>query len=409
MTARQKINQPRRADILPDGYSGNNIPADFNEVPPVGIADVDFAIFNTFDKVIGFQVEQNSQLTKIPVVFAGGERFARVKNIQRNKPIRDRNGAIILPIISIKRTAIDVETNFMGGRGLGQSTGDLAIKKRLSDKDPAYQSIVNKALLQNQDNVATPNHFLDAANQQGSKPGTFATRRPQYQTLRRHATGEILPSDLGNNIFEVITIPFPQFFTATYEVVFWAQYIKHMNEMIEKLLNVPLFQVNSLRIDTNKGYWFVAYIEDSIPSGDNFEDYTEQERIIRHTFTIKVPAYMVAPRNPGDLNPFRRYLSAPQISFELEDGDWIEPQTESPIGSGNIDKFILNDVQELDKSGNPVLQSEGIKTRLAQKIIRDPFTGKERITFVQVIDRNKRTGETVANSQLIHRIDDIFL
>ena len=43
--------------------------------------------------------------SKVPVVFAAGERFALTR---RKSPIRDKNNALILPIVSIMRTGMDI-------------------------------------------------------------------------------------------------------------------------------------------------------------------------------------------------------------------------------------------------------------------------------------------------------------
>ena len=37
-------------------------------------------------------------------------------------------------------------------------------------------------------------------------------------------------------MFEVIEIPYPEFVAVTYDVVFWTQYMKQSNQMIETLL-----------------------------------------------------------------------------------------------------------------------------------------------------------------------------
>ena len=55
------------------GYEGTNVPEDFF-IPPCGIEDVDRAIFNLFDKKLKLEVQVNEKTTKVPVVFAAGER-----------------------------------------------------------------------------------------------------------------------------------------------------------------------------------------------------------------------------------------------------------------------------------------------------------------------------------------------
>ena len=107
MTTRQSINDPSKnptskQERLPSGLEGQNIPDDFY-LPPCGLEDIDKALFDLFDKEIQFSISQKSESRKVPVVFATGERFALIK---RKKPLKDENGALILPLISIRRTSI---------------------------------------------------------------------------------------------------------------------------------------------------------------------------------------------------------------------------------------------------------------------------------------------------------------
>ena len=46
------------------------------DIPSAGIEDVDRAIFKLFNNDMSFEVINDNELIKIPVVFAAGERFA---------------------------------------------------------------------------------------------------------------------------------------------------------------------------------------------------------------------------------------------------------------------------------------------------------------------------------------------
>ena len=62
----------------------------------------------------------------------------------------------------------------------------------------------------------------------------------------------------------------------------------------------------------------------------------------------------------------------------------------------------------MTKSGKPKLDQR-IKTRFAKNIVRDPFTNKEEVRFVQIVSRNKRSGETVGNTQLVKTLEEIVI
>lgn len=393
-----------RAGKLPTGVEGTNVPSDFS-IPPAVIEDVDRAIFNLFEKRLRLEIVANKQTIPVPTVFAGGERVFLAK---RNRPPRDKAGAFILPIVSIRRSGIEQsKPGVIPGRGMGQNTGDLVIRRRLSSRDPQYQSLLNKLRLQNQANVASANNQARPGQQpMGSLPGTVATRRLQPISINT-LTGDLLSPDLGKNIFEIITMPFPHFYTALYEVTIWTQYIQHMNGLLERFMTSYDAQGNQFRLDTDKGYWFVAYVDDDINSDDNFSDYTDDERFVKYKFTIKVPAYLHGKERFGSGVPFRSFLSAPQISFELIGGAIPANQpVGAPVGSGDINKFTLSDVQPLDKRGDAV-EDERQEVDKVPDLIQDPFTGKGQVRYRRILSRNQRKGETVMSKRVAQVFDDI--
>lgn len=385
---------------LPTGYEGQNVPDDFN-IPPVGIEDVDRAMFELFDKQVPLYVTRKGKTEKVPVVFAAGERFA-VR--ARKEPIRDENGQFVLPMMSISRKNISQDKMFMNGRGMGIDTGDLVIKKRLHPNDRRYQNLLNKLGIKNQANVASKENYIDSSNRIGSIPGSVASRREKINK----STDELLANKTGQNIFEIITMPFPEFFTATYEITVWAQFQQHMNQIIERIWANYNPNQKSFKLETPKGYWFVAYFEDEITNEDNTDEFPNEERMIKETFRVNVPAYHIASRNDGDPVPFRSFLSAPQISFGIysSDDEIITDSTDSSNPSGDIDKFTLNDVTLLDKQGKP-------KTgRTAQsykaEVIVDPISGKQSIRYVRIISKNTRIGETVIGAEYIDDVDVVL-
>ena len=151
---------------IDSGYEGV-VPEDFN-IPASNIEETDRALFSLFDKRLSFQVKVKDQATKVPVVFSTGERFALTR---RRQPIRDRNNALILPIISIHRAGIDTSPD-QGGYGTPISFRDqqsYIVRKRLSEKDRDYQKIINKLGIKNQDDVASRSSFAEKRIFPGSR------------------------------------------------------------------------------------------------------------------------------------------------------------------------------------------------------------------------------------------------
>ena len=195
-------------------------------VPSCSIEDVDRALFKLFNEDLPLYYKENNKNSKrVPIIFATGERFAVLR---RKKPLRDKAGALILPLVSILRNG--VTQSAPRGSGTNQM-GEIVIRKRLSPKDPSYQRLVNKERLENQDSRAFSSHYLpnnssDYSDGDGTKPGEIARRRPEGDADPTFQSGKLISNKLGNNIFEIYTMRAPKYFTAKYEVTLWAQYMQ---------------------------------------------------------------------------------------------------------------------------------------------------------------------------------------
>ena len=329
------------SNMLDQGYEGTNIPDDFS-IPSCSIEDVDRAIFNLFNEEIPFFYRIKKDSRRVPVIFATGERFAILR---RRKPLRDKGGTLILPLVSIMRTGIDQVVE--KGTGPGQ-TAPLIIKKRLDKSDAVYQRLVNKAGLQNQDSAASPKHFSNSPNDTRAKAGKIASRRSQPQPTLEVQQGKLLTSQLdGNNIYEVITVPPVKYYNARYEVTLWSQYTQQMNDLLTAMMSAyQNMHQRTFRLETSKGYWFVAYVASGLESNSNFDDFADSERIIRYTFTIDVPAYIVNPSFPGAPNALRSFTTATEIIFDTlqPKGDMIAVN-QAGLPSGDPAKYVLQDLE----------------------------------------------------------------
>lgn len=313
-------------------------------IPSVGIEDVDISLFNLFDKEISFSVNGKEGTQKVPVIFASGEKWALLK---KGKPLRDKTNTLILPLITIVRT--NIEQNIQSditGRGINQQTGELVVKRRLSKNDRDYQNLINKHSIQNQ----------ISAKQ---------TRDISSFVLGDIEEGALLAPDLkSHNIFEIFVLPSPQFFSAKYEITIWTQYTQHMNEIIEQIFSSFLPQGQCWRLETDKGYWFIATIEDgNFSPENNFDDMSKTERMIKTKINVNVPAYCFSSNTPGKPISVKRYISAPSISFEtIENFDSDDTVTEPFLGSDDPTLPLEIKSNRLDQrktgSTNLVLRNE---------------------------------------------------
>lgn len=330
---------------IKSGYD-TNLKSDL-VIPSCGVEDVDVSLFNLFDKEIQPMVggQDSSEVKKVPVIFAAGEKWALLK---RGKPIRDRSNTLILPLITLMRASMSQEMDDITGRGINQQTGEIVVRRRLDKSDREYQNLINKTAILFQKNVGVNPGDPRVDNQllTGRRIGAASET---YNTTQ----GALLTTNIGNNVFETVVVPSPQFYTATYQVTIWTQYTQHMNQIIEKIVSSFLPQGNAWKITTEKGYWFVATKQ----SGDftietNFEDMSTAERFIKCTFEIKVPAYFWASNAPGAPVPVKKYISSPIIQFTTSTTGTPDP---SPTDVEEFyDNFTIgNDDPSLPLSDKP--------------------------------------------------------
>jgi hypothetical protein len=340
MTTRETLEANSQGNIP---QAGENAPGNVLEVPSCTIEDIDRAVFNLFNRDLPLFHTIKNSTSRVPVIFAGGERFAL---IARKKPLRDKNNALILPVVSIMRNSVIAENE------MGMASNQVVphtIKKSLSRKDPRYQRIINKLGLNNSDDMPSTSAFLEGDKTQpltGAQPGRVASRQTASQVPLGVRRGNLLSPKIDNNIVEVLEIPPVQFVTATYDVTIWTQYVQQMNNLTMAIMtNMQSYSGRTFRLETPKGYTFVAYLESGFEPGNNFDDFSDDERIIRTTITLKVPGFLLGETYTGSPNRIRSVASSPQVTFELDmvNGEVEIPGKTSNIPSSNPNDYLLDD------------------------------------------------------------------
>ena len=186
-----KYNIPEGAHTEDTGYANPDIIEDL-QIPPCTIEDVDRGIFELFNKELPLFFKRHGNIKRVPIIFATGERFAL---LARNKPLRDKNNALILPLISIVRTGIDQDS--AKGNTLAQGA-PITIKVRLSEKDSRYQRLMNRFNFKHDDSVAIKaNEATQAGSGGGTAPGRIATRRAPPKITVSARKGTLLPPNFS--------------------------------------------------------------------------------------------------------------------------------------------------------------------------------------------------------------------
>jgi len=409
-------------EIVDTGYMEKDVPDDFT-IPSCTIEDVDRGVFNLFNKELPLFYKRKDQMKKVPVIFATGERFAI---LARNKPLRDKSNALILPLISIIRTGIDQEN----AKGAGQfQGGPITIRTKITKDDERYQRWFNNLGFKNADDIAiATNDNKDDGDGGGTKAGRIATRRAAVAIPFSSRRGTILKPNISGNLMEFIQMPPIKQYTASYEITFWTQYTQEMNTLLTVMMGG--YVENRRRtfvINTDDGYRFTAFVDAALNPQNNFDDFTDAERLVKYSFNLSVAAYLVAGQEPGQPVPFRRTISSPEVSFGV-DSTIGGVSTPPPAGTynGDTSAWILSDAATTGDGyppaaigvsamqaavatgfpGTPQVEIGGqnagtiagqtgrtTPTTIITNI--NPFTGKPEHMEIQISSMNQKSGETV--------------
>lgn len=325
MTTRfDKISEDNSSII--SGYEDTNKTYDY-VIPSCGIEDLDFAVFNLFNKQIPLFYEIQGEVKKVPVIFATGERFALLR---RKQPITDKTGALILPLISISRSSLEnVPQKGISNNQLFPET----FARKIADNNTEHRQ------LNNFEGFKNINHTSVNTN----------LNKSSYS----------LKPQIKNNIYESIEIPPIKYFGSTYEITIWSSFTQQMNKLLEAVMSsYTLNPGQQFKIESKKGYWFPAFVESSFSQDTNYSDYTDAERYIKYTMTLSATGYILAPNIDGSKVGIKSLVSAPQVSFEILDQPVSLDSQLGGIQSNDPNSRILDDLADEDIM--PVAQRIGV-------------------------------------------------
>jgi hypothetical protein len=222
----------------------------------VGIQDLDEAIFYYFSNIIKPSVFQNGQYLNVPLIYGLPENW---KSYQKDGYYRDKNGAIMLPIIAMKRDTLE--------------------------KD---RSVANK---------------LDA-----NFPHLYVNHQKTYNPKNAYSNFAALNNKIPTRQFIANVVP--DYVTLTYSCIIQTYYMEQLNKIIEAVE----YASDSYWGDPNR-YKFRAFI-------DTFNTATElnegTDRFVKGTFNIRLRGYIIPEVLQKDLNSIKKFNSKSKLIIQVE-------------------------------------------------------------------------------------------
>ena len=255
------IRGNRETTIIP----GNN----FSDNYSVTLKDVDTAVLNHVKNVMKPIVKDANEIFKVPVFYGNEERW---KAVRKRGALRDSAGALILPLIMLKRT--EIGKNVLSTQGFEH---DIRSK---------YINVVrgNKWSKENQ--------YDRFSVQQGVQP-----------------------------VYENIVTGMPDYADVTYEFVLWTNFVEQMNPLVESF------------VAQSNNYWGDGERMKFLCTIDNISDASEMnqndERFIKSTFSVIAKTYLLPEflnsQVTNKVSNMKKYTTPSKVTFGME-GDATDKQ-----------------------------------------------------------------------------------
>lgn len=222
---------------------------------PSTIETVDMAMFEWLNEEMDLHTTTNRGFKKVPVIWVSAERAYQSK---RSKEMRDKEGALILPLISLERSSFA--------------------------KDPAIKGVA-WANVPPQGDVKGGSFQITRQIKQ-DKTANFANADSKKQT------GQInFPRKNKKIVWETITVPFPVSINVNYAIKLRTEYQQQMNTLLQPFMtrtgNINYFKIHK------DGHVYEAFIDSEFASDSNVEDMGEDARMYESQISIRVLAYLV--------------------------------------------------------------------------------------------------------------------
>jgi len=230
-------------------------------------------------------------LQKVPVIWSSAERAYQIKN---NREIRDKNGSLIPPIISIDRTSTTKDVNKKG-----QFQANLSPKR---DRY-VYSKIINQ-----------------------EKTSKFANA----DSLKQKGQINFVTSKKNDKVvYKYISIPMPVYITVEYKIHILTNYQEQMNEIIQPFMSRVAQNYFIIKKD---GHRYECFMDQNFEQ-ESIGNLEENERKYKSTVSVKVLGYLIGE----GINQEKPQTVTEENAVELQ----TSLSRESTVFVGEQDKKIV--------------------------------------------------------------------
>ena len=260
------------------------------EIEPSTLETIDFALFDFINDKMSNRSTKNEGWTKVPVVWVTSERAFLSKN---NKDLRDKDGTLRLPLITIERTSVAKDLNFKGSY--------YGSPVNFTDPTRGGRISISKRIVKDK-----TNNFAVADN---IKNLDGVRRTPKGQAHFPIKKNEKI-------VYETLNMPMPVYLTINYTVTVRSQYIQQMNELTTPFATLG-GHINSFLIKKDD-HRYETFVQSNFALNNSVSNLGLEERIYDTKFDFKVLGYIIGEGPNGERPKIIKTENAVEVKIPRE-------------------------------------------------------------------------------------------
>jgi len=273
-------------------------------VEPSTIETVDTALYNYVNDKINVSSQTNEGFKKVPVLWTGAERAFQIKS---NPDIRDDNGKLIFPLITIERKTVEKDPTFKGSfqahvpDGPGPKRLGVPIARRIvQDKTSEFRKVDLE-------------RFIDGV---GSRDPRYTRSFQEDYDSEKSSLIKTFPRKNNKTVYQTIYAPIPTYVKIMYSVRIRTNYQTQMNDLTTPFLTTT-GQINAIHIKA-EGHRYEGFIEGSFGYNNNITNFESEERIFETDIQIRILGYLMGEGKNADKPKFSIVENVVQVRLPRE-------------------------------------------------------------------------------------------
>lgn len=267
--------QGRDCSMLPNDF-------DFAMIPPgtdltlseIGmlassIESIDSAVIEWLKDDLMLTSTTNEGRRRTPVLWQVPERAYQVKH---NKALRDDNGALKLPLISIERTGIT--------------------------KDPARKGAFQAQIYSNRKNGRTGRMIIARQIVQDKTRNYAVVGNTRQANFTEGEFQRDMPRTNKQIVVRTLSIPIPIYVNVEYKINIKTEYQQQMNELLQPFMT-RTGQINAFVLKRN-GHLYEGFIDQGFASNNNISNLGEELRLYSSDISIRILGYLIGEGESDD-------------------------------------------------------------------------------------------------------------